>query len=99
MYLAIPFVFSYIRRTLTNRGGVMELMFVITFLVFWLFIGVCNVAIIHVRYRVVYDLVYISLLIMYFKGTPRTTYLPLFYKWCVASAALFIAYFVLKNLF
>lgn len=101
MYFTLPFVYNYIKRVLFLRevNSILGQFVSLTFLVYLLFIGCSNTTMIHIRYRIVYDLLYCVLLILFFEETPKVKILPIFYKWCIMSVSFLLIYFSYKNLF
>ena len=97
MVLTLPFVFSFVKQSLRNTV-VYEQLLAIAFLVFWLFIGSSTTTMIHIRYRVVYDLVYAFIIVLYLCNNPKEKYLPLFYKWSLCLAFLGLFGFIYKVL-
>lgn len=98
MFLTIPFVFNSIKNTFSNNGLIFKQVTLIAFLTFWLFVGCCNTSMIHIRYRVVYDLLYVLLVIMYLLETPKNEILSVFYKWCLSSVFIILMFFVYKTI-
>lgn len=68
-FLSLPLVFKFIRH---KEYGSDDMMFIFIAVVTYFFVvGVFNPRIIHIRYRVVYEILYFSLIIWQWKCVPR----------------------------
>ena len=70
----------------------------ITFLIFWIVVGAFNTNLIHVRYRLVYDLLYFSLVIYFVSMTDRRRVKQLITYWSGILLLIVSLFFILRKI-
>lgn len=95
MMFLIPIIYVGLKK-IRKENNIVQ-MIGITFLVFWIIIGAFNTNMIHVRYRVVYDVLYFSLVIYFISITNKKKIKRLIIHWSGVLLLIIFLFFVLKR--
>ena len=96
MMLFIPGIYLLLKNVKGQEHAVQ--LIGISFFVFWIIVGAFNTTLIHVRYRVVYDLLYFSLMIYFVGTTDNQKIKQLFTYWCGILLLIVFLFFVVRKI-